>query len=463
MSEIDRALSTLGLGPEATQSDIKQAYRDLAKVWHPDRFPNDPRVQARAQEKLKEINAAYRRLRAYSGRPNVGHRQTNGSRPEGSQPHNRRPRPEGSPPPQSPPPPYGPSPSTTRSTSPVPMWTIILGGAAVFLWIVYFAIENPQHPHSLPSSSGSATKSPIPGEASEESPERVLKRRFEELARRIAAAPLETRYVTASRLSLRRLPTEESETVGSLGRGQEITTQGEFNNWKRVVDPRTHAILGWVSASFLSSEKPAGTTSALGGSPLSPATPTRSETHFTVGSTWDDVLRIQGTPDRFTQDSFHYGASDVFFRNKRVVGWYNGYPKLKVVLSPSRPTRRLSHFTLGSTWDEVLAVQGTPDRFTSDSLHYGASDVYFRNGIVVNWYNGYPKLKVCLAPKEATSKTYFTVGSTIDEVLAVQGTPDRMTRNSLHYGASDVFFENGRVVRWYNGYPKLKVRLEPGR
>ena len=52
----------LGLGAGASEQEIKAAYRDLAKVWHPDRFSHDPRLQQKAQEQLKEINEAYRRL-----------------------------------------------------------------------------------------------------------------------------------------------------------------------------------------------------------------------------------------------------------------------------------------------------------------------------------------------------------------------------------------------------------------
>lgn len=53
----------LELEPGATPAEVKQAYRDLAKIWHPDRFPNEPRVQEKAQEKLKEINRAYEQLK----------------------------------------------------------------------------------------------------------------------------------------------------------------------------------------------------------------------------------------------------------------------------------------------------------------------------------------------------------------------------------------------------------------
>ncbi|MFL6227527.1 MAG: DnaJ domain-containing protein [Pyrinomonadaceae bacterium] len=58
----ERCLEVLGLDPHASAQEIKAAYRDLAKVWHPDRFAHDPRLQQKAQEKLKEINDAYQRL-----------------------------------------------------------------------------------------------------------------------------------------------------------------------------------------------------------------------------------------------------------------------------------------------------------------------------------------------------------------------------------------------------------------
>lgn len=57
-----RCLELLGMKPGASVQEIKAAYRDLAKVWHPDRFAHDPRLQEKAQDKLKEINEAYEAL-----------------------------------------------------------------------------------------------------------------------------------------------------------------------------------------------------------------------------------------------------------------------------------------------------------------------------------------------------------------------------------------------------------------
>ncbi|HWG17177.1 MAG TPA: J domain-containing protein [Acidobacteriaceae bacterium] len=56
------ALAELELGEDATPREIKAAYRDLVKVWHPDRFGDNSRLRQRAEERLQRINEAYRRL-----------------------------------------------------------------------------------------------------------------------------------------------------------------------------------------------------------------------------------------------------------------------------------------------------------------------------------------------------------------------------------------------------------------
>jgi hypothetical protein len=58
----DRFYEVLGMRPGASRQELKAAYRDLTKVWHPDRFAHDPRLQQKAEEKLKEINEAYEQL-----------------------------------------------------------------------------------------------------------------------------------------------------------------------------------------------------------------------------------------------------------------------------------------------------------------------------------------------------------------------------------------------------------------
>ena len=61
---LSKDCATLGVKNGATPEEVKQAYRDLAKVWHPDRFDSgDTRLQRKAEEQLKAINDAYARIK----------------------------------------------------------------------------------------------------------------------------------------------------------------------------------------------------------------------------------------------------------------------------------------------------------------------------------------------------------------------------------------------------------------
>ena len=60
----------LGVSPKASDEEIKNAYRELARKYHPDNYVDNP-LSDLAQEKMKEINAAYDEIikrRGSSGR-----------------------------------------------------------------------------------------------------------------------------------------------------------------------------------------------------------------------------------------------------------------------------------------------------------------------------------------------------------------------------------------------------------
>ena len=60
--------SVLGLEPGASDEEVKQAYRRLAKKYHPDLNPGD----AEAARKMQEVNEAYDRIKnpeKYRGQP----------------------------------------------------------------------------------------------------------------------------------------------------------------------------------------------------------------------------------------------------------------------------------------------------------------------------------------------------------------------------------------------------------
>ncbi|MEH1968525.1 J domain-containing protein [Nostoc sp.] len=62
--DINHVYNILGLKPGASVEEVKQAYRQMAKAWHPDCFL-EPQQKREAEEKIKEINQAYARLKSY--------------------------------------------------------------------------------------------------------------------------------------------------------------------------------------------------------------------------------------------------------------------------------------------------------------------------------------------------------------------------------------------------------------
>lgn len=85
---LDDAYRLLELDPGTSDEEVKRACRDLTKVWHPDRFGNDPRLRQKAEEKLKGILEAYETIRSAraGGRPDVPPGTGDGARNEAPPP-----------------------------------------------------------------------------------------------------------------------------------------------------------------------------------------------------------------------------------------------------------------------------------------------------------------------------------------------------------------------------------------
>lgn len=70
----------LGIAPTATDDEVKAAYRELAKKYHPDSYENNPLADL-AEEKMQEINEAYDAIiRMRRQGKDGGYQRTGGSR-----------------------------------------------------------------------------------------------------------------------------------------------------------------------------------------------------------------------------------------------------------------------------------------------------------------------------------------------------------------------------------------------
>ncbi|MGD9976074.1 MAG: RDD family protein [Desulfatirhabdiaceae bacterium] len=78
--DIKQSLEILGLSPDASSSDLRQTYRDLVNVWHPDRFQHNPRLKDKAEKQLQLINQAYQTvLASFSALDSTGHQTSDDS------------------------------------------------------------------------------------------------------------------------------------------------------------------------------------------------------------------------------------------------------------------------------------------------------------------------------------------------------------------------------------------------
>lgn len=620
MDSLDRYYEILGLEPGTSQEDVKRAYRDMAKVWHPDRFPNDPRLQQKAEAKLRDINEAYERVR--SGRPSP-RSATNRARPANQEQkakgdssdtpkasqseahHSSSTRASGSAANQS-----DPSSPTPQSTAPNAQavsnlrtnWRWLVLGAVVSITLAALALREDNKKAPGPNTAAQQAPKPStpvlnpapaasvgvvtndPPDARSEPPtlshfemvestleylrenaasEAELVRTYgrenvqtknihiaegdfesgtvlfakdransveilwkdstrREIPKRIQISGDKSAWATRQGITLGTTLKELEQMNGRpfvlFGFGwdyagsvlswkggrleQQLSVNGkmilaldgqkgkkvsqeesdsvegdaEYLSSNRVMqkkDPRVYQII-WLkdsdSAQVSAKASPApavpapqitNQAAALVPSP----SPKRASSigvtgnYFTVGSTKNKVLEVQGTPDSFTPKEFRYGVSHVYFNGDYVVGWDNNFPKLRALLAPSIVGSR-DYFTVGSSKDEVLSVQGTPDSFTEREFRYGVSHVYFSGDRVMSWDNNFPKLKAKLVTSSTTtSRQYFTVGSTKEEVILIQGTPDSFSENEFRYGVSHVHFQNGRVISWDNNFPKLRVQM----
>ena len=362
------ALQTLELPATATAAQIENSYRMLAKVWHPDRFQNDPKLQQQAEDKLKEINAAHEYLIS----------EPAAQEPPRSQP---RPKPPGSP-------------------------------EAV--------VEAPPEIPQLKPDVSEHT------EFESDEVRRILKRR----RRRFASAPriLLQAGIAVGAVSIVAILWLAIDAILMMN----PKTAGPWEQYKAELGRDLHStgLRMWSDATDnLHSQKDNGATAAPAQQP--PSTP----------SPEPQVAANTSTPATSTTGN-------------------QGPPHIKVG-EASRGAQ--PYVTSGLTPMEVLSILGTPTSSSGEKMFYRGSEIDFRNGHVAGWSVD-PKsapIRVKLWPTATPSPglTQFAVGSSKNDVIALQGTPTLYSDNKFGYGNSVVLFKNDRVVGWQEDPNSVRLRV----
>ncbi|MDX9753485.1 MAG: DnaJ domain-containing protein [bacterium] len=309
----------LEIDPGASRDEIRTAYRDLCKVWHPDRFEGDERLQKKAEEKLKEINEAYQILNQASTR------QTE------PPPYQERTRPE--------PPPRAEKPRSEQDTGPFSQ--------------------------SRRTYAGSARTEPWEGTGKDSIPPLSLIQKFF-----IGAAVLLILFGVL--IEMNWLPTNASQvsssepspgfgglTVTDAIPALQTTNPQETSTLHSGEENASPAANPSVLDQHITLGTPADRVKAIQGQPD----------------------KITDNP-LLEFEVWNYGASTITIEtaNQKVIEWNNRDQNLLIKLIPNTPTDT-QFLAIGSSQDDVIRLQGTPDKIVrSPSLgfsmwYFGASKI----------------------------------------------------------------------------------------
>ncbi|MEJ5349294.1 MAG: J domain-containing protein [Desulfosoma sp.] len=390
----------LGLEPGASFEDVKRAYRELAKKWHPDLYADSPEwARLRAEEKFKDLQEAYHRI--------LNHPLPNGSGDKEVFKERRRRAPEkGSP--------SEPRQQESRRFGFFRNFSLDFSGkwigavavlAVAVLWIFWAVGHKNRFQFSKigPEKPGAS----VAGESRESATFDVPSQR-KDLRLPSLTIPLQDLDASESGKVSPKAPLDRAETFG-LG-----STERDVLRVQGSPDRRNAGRWAYgLSEVRFQDGRVVGYDNFDGRlrvflKPSDSSIRKESMDFFTLGSTKDEVLRVQGTPTGIRGALWHYGFSSVRFVEDRVAAYDNAFGNLKVRLLPSQEYlaksggKIPSFFTIGSSADEVLAVQGTPTSIRGNVWFYHFSDVLFRNGRV-GWVND-PEGRLRFVEREALSE-----------------------------------------------------------
>jgi hypothetical protein len=322
------ALETFDLKSSATKQDIEDAYRTFAKLWQPDPFQRDEKLKKVAEAKLKAINAAYSVLTSapaesdLSGEGEQAVSVETISAPERSGSFGER---------------------CQRFIGALPRPSKLMAIAALiaglcvagFLWK---GIDS------------YLTGEPVVGE------------QYSNLKTFLRVRLREKTQGSWSD-EWHQLFSHESATVAAASPQPDSTEQSDRQDRTPHIEHR-----------YESNAVQPGHVKAI--------------PYITADLTKAEVIAIQGTPTTFSEDKLTYAKTEFYFSDDKLAGWKidpaSGPARVKLwpqgTVDPS-----LQSFTLGSTKDQVIALQGTPTVFSEDTFGYGGSEVYFQNDQVIGW------------------------------------------------------------------------------
>lgn len=387
--DIREYYSALNLSPGATPLQIKRAYRQLMRRWHPDLFKPGSVMQMTAEDIAKEVNEAFDQLirkQLYRKFPPKEEKKPEGASRAGQADEEESGL-------EKPPPAKSPKAQPRTARRPRPRaaarkpakpgtgigWRIVRKmrrwpwrtAAAVAALAVAGMVIRREVPAAIAGPEASVLQSTPSAPSAAKAPQRIV------VAMGMPAeAP-------------RRIPKEEVRVRSAL----------EFQpspppSYARAV-PMTREPFSPVAPAWTAPENAFNPAAA---SRIVEDAQNYLET-FGMGDPKSRVAEIQGAPDEAADGVYRYGSSLVYFENGVVSGWSDRQPRLHVRHWPTLGQVSLDTFAVGSTRADVIRAQGQPNGYDATGYRYGSSMIYFHDDIVTDWVQGDTRLHTFAMPK----------------------------------------------------------------
>ena len=355
--DIETALQTLGLTTEATAEDVKEAYRDLVKIWHPDRFQGDARLNAKTEAQIKTINEAKKVALAYQKK--YGHFRFVGRQKRHDQARQYRQ--------QS----YETGGAAGQSAQQQQSQQRARKQNQSKRTYQDQQQQQQQKQEQQRTQSQQRKKSEPKQSRPKAAPQADI---FESSESRMGQYTLVGVFILAVVISfvvmlVTSLNDRPEDRVKSI-RQQQDTSMEELK--RRLKEER-----------YGKSEPNTESTAAA----TPPAVKAKVDTFFTLGSNKEWVSYVQGPPTQIKGPIWHYGLSTIEFKGDSVIGWDSAEdsPLLIGMLQGDNPEYEDKYFTVGSLKRDVLAVQGAPTRLEETEWGYGDAYIQF-NGDTVKYF-----------------------------------------------------------------------------
>lgn len=357
--KIAEALKHLGVDKEATKADLKQAYKDLARIWHPDRFQSDKRLEAKAEAQIKVINEAKTVALDYLNRHGhfrfVG--RTRSSGPRSSTDYSKPPRAH-----------------NEHEVNDTPK-------------------EEPKaRPRPKPKPKPEPEREPEPEPQTEPEPATEFSKDFYDdessfadylpgsstlIATILVAVLIGFLFILGSSFS--DSPRDRVEAYRNKSKEQKAALSKK---------PKTVIPTEEIAPDIFEEE-----------AELEVA---YLDTFFTLGSDKEWVSLVQGAPLKISGPLWRYGHSTVLFSGNAVIGWESSELSPLNIGMPSDSTwsDAPEYFYVGSKKADVAALQGAPDIIDGNQWSYGEALVRFEADAVVFWENDIKNTLLAEEPEE---------------------------------------------------------------